>query len=129
MKKIYFVVMVLSILLVANNQIVKAQNSQVDTKTSADILESQDVGNKICPVSGDKIIEETKSTIEYKGKVYNLCCPACIDEFKKDPDKYIEKVNEEFQPQGKEETKQKEMMPESGMPMTGREMPQTNHQH
>ncbi len=84
--------------------------------------EAVNVGNKICPVSGDKIIEETKSTFEYKSKVYNLCCPVCIDEFKKDPDKYIKKVNEELQAQSKEEVKQKEIKSESGMPMTNHEM-------
>lgn len=54
-----------------------------------------DVGNKICPVTGDKIDNETKATYEYKGKIYNFCCPACIGEFKKDPEKYIKKIQEE----------------------------------
>ncbi len=26
---------------------------------------------------------------EYKGKKVYFCCPACIEEFNKDPDKYI----------------------------------------
>jgi YHS domain-containing protein len=51
--------------------------------------ETIEVGNKICPVSGEKINEKWKATYEYKGKIYNFCCPACIKEFKKDPDKYI----------------------------------------
>ncbi|MCX5714899.1 MAG: YHS domain-containing protein [Candidatus Omnitrophica bacterium] len=54
-------------------------------------------GNKICPVSGDKINEDTKATYEYNGKAYNLCCAACVDEFKKDPEKYAKKVEEELQ--------------------------------
>ncbi len=61
------------------------------------------VGNKICPVSGEKINEETKATYEYEGKVYNFCCPMCIDEFKKDPQKYIKKVEGELQAASKEE--------------------------
>jgi YHS domain-containing protein len=36
-----------------------------------------------------------KATYEYKGKVYNFCCQMCIEEFKKDPQKYIKKVEEE----------------------------------
>lgn len=54
-----------------------------------------DVGNKICPVTGDKIDEKTKATYEYKGRVYNFCCPGCIDEFKKNPEKYIKKIEAE----------------------------------
>ncbi len=57
-----------------------------------------DVGNKICPVAGEKIDEKTKATYEYKGKVYNFCCSGCIDEFKKDPDKYIKNVDNELHP-------------------------------
>lgn len=54
-----------------------------------------DVGNKICPVTGEKIGEETKATYEYEGKIYNFCCPMCIGTFKKDPEKYIKKIEEE----------------------------------
>jgi len=55
------------------------------------------VGNKICPVSGEKIGEMGPAvTYEYKGKIYNFCCKACPEEFKKDPEKYIKKVNEEL---------------------------------
>jgi len=57
--------------------------------------EAVDAGNKICPVSGEKINEKMKATYEYEGKVYNFCCAMCIDEFKKDPKKYIKKVEEE----------------------------------
>lgn len=80
-----------------------------------------EVGNKICPVSGEKIEEKLKATYEYNGKVYNFCCASCVEEFKKDPDKYIKKVNEESQSQVKEEVRQNEMMPETGMPTTGHE--------
>jgi YHS domain-containing protein len=60
--------------------------------------EAVNVGNKICPVSGEKVGEGgmEPATYEYEGKVYNFCCTACIDEFKKDPQKYIEKVEEEL---------------------------------
>ncbi len=61
------------------------------------------VGNKICPVSGEKIEEKTKATYEYAGKIYNFCCPMCIDMFKNDPVKYIKKVEEELQAKPKEE--------------------------
>jgi YHS domain-containing protein len=56
------------------------------------------VGNKICPVTDEKIDENAKVTYEYQGKIYNFCCAACPEEFKKDPDKYIQKVNKELHP-------------------------------
>ena len=65
-------------------------------------------GNKICPVSGEKIEEKTKVTYEHEGKIYNFCCPMCIDEFKKDPEKYIKKVEEELQSESKEGAGQQE---------------------
>lgn len=54
------------------------------------------VGNKICPVSGDKVpvlgekgaMGDKQVKIEYRGKIYNLCCPMCIKDFKKNPEKY-----------------------------------------
>ena len=54
------------------------------------------VGNKICPVMGDKIDDKHKVTYEYEGKIYNFCCSGCIGEFKKDPQKYITKVEQEL---------------------------------
>ncbi len=66
------------------------------TGTAAEIQKAQDMGNKICPVTGEKIEEKLKATYEYEGKVYNFCCPVCIEEFKKDPQKYIKKIEEEL---------------------------------
>ncbi|HXX59034.1 MAG TPA: YHS domain-containing protein [Thermodesulfovibrionales bacterium] len=42
-----------------------------------------------CPVMGGKF-EVTMSTpvIDYKGKSYYFCCDSCIEDFKKNPDKY-----------------------------------------
>jgi YHS domain-containing protein len=55
-----------------------------------------DAGNKICPVSNEKITDKLKATYEYEGRIYNFCCPVCIEEFKKDPQKYIKKIEEEL---------------------------------
>ena len=70
--------------------------------------EAVNVGNKICPVTGEKIDEKTKVTYEYQGKIYNFCCAACPDEFKKDPGKYIKKVEEELKGESKEQAEHKE---------------------
>ena len=47
-----------------------------------------DVGSKVCPVRDEEIDESAKATYEYKGKIYNFCCPMCVSEFNKDPEKY-----------------------------------------
>ncbi len=54
-----------------------------------------EVGNKICPVSGEKIESMGEGVkYEYNGKIYNFCCPMCLKDFKKDPEKYS-KIAEE----------------------------------
>lgn len=54
------------------------------------------VGNKFCPISGEEIgkggMADQKTSIEYKGKVYNLCCPMCKKDFIKDPEAAIKKM-------------------------------------
>lgn len=61
--------------------------------TTGQVKKAEVVGNEICPVSGEKTDE--KMTYEYRGKIYNFCCQVCIEEFKKDPEKYIEKMEKE----------------------------------
>ncbi len=46
----------------------------------------------ICPVMGGETTKENSYT--YEGKTYYFCCPMCIEEFKKDPEKYISKIKE-----------------------------------
>lgn len=81
------------------------------------------IGNKICPVTGEKI--DGKTTYEYQGKIYNFCCPACIDEFKKDTEKYIKKVEEELKGEPKKTMEEQKSMPESGSSMGEH----SGHQH
>ncbi len=63
-----------------------------ETGTGVDGKQVVKVGNKICPVTDEKIDKNSEVTYEYKGKVYSFCCRACIIEFKKDPEKFIEKI-------------------------------------
>jgi YHS domain-containing protein len=46
-----------------------------------------------CPVLGGKINE--KVFTDYQGKRIYFCCAGCIDEFKKDPEKYLKKMEEQ----------------------------------
>ena len=49
-----------------------------------------------CPVTGEAF-KVSKATPSYThgGKEYKFCCPSCIDEFKKNPEKYAKKSSEE----------------------------------
>src|SRR3989338_1601270 len=64
----------------------------MEEQMAAQPASSVEVGNKICPVSGDKIAEGKEVKIEYKSKVYNLCCPMCKKDFLKSPEEYIKKL-------------------------------------
>ncbi len=75
-------------------------NVQAATPTKAEKTKAIEVGNMVCPVMGEKINPDYKATYEYEGKIYNFCWPGCLDEFKKDPAKYIKKVEEEMQKAG-----------------------------
>ncbi len=49
-------------------------------------------GAGICPVMHEPASEEYNYT--YEGKTYYFCCPMCIEEFKKDPQRYISKIKD-----------------------------------
>ncbi len=46
-----------------------------------------------CPVMSGKVDE--KFFADYKGKRIYFCCAGCIEEFNKDPEKYMKKMEEE----------------------------------
>ena len=100
-----------------HKEIAQAETStqtQAEPATEAAPKEAVNAGNKICPVSGEKIGEGMEiATYEYEGKIYNFCCAMCIEEFKKDPGKYIKKVDEELKSESEAESKEHMMMPES----------------
>lgn len=55
-----------------------------------------EVGNKICPVSKEKVGKMGDvAKYEYNGKIYNLCCPMCKKDFAKDPEKYSKIAEDE----------------------------------
>lgn len=73
----------------------KNDSGQAYAQDSGKESKATDVGNKICPITGETIQKDTKATYEYNGKIYNFCCSMCIPEFKKNPGKYIKKITEE----------------------------------
>ena len=46
-----------------------------------------------CPVMNGKIDE--KIFVDYQGKRIYFCCTGCVEEFKKDPEKYLKKMEAE----------------------------------
>lgn len=48
---------------------------------------------EICPVMGGKINKSVYT--DYNGKRIYFCCTACPEPFKKDPEKYIKKMEAE----------------------------------
>jgi YHS domain-containing protein len=48
-----------------------------------------------CVVSGEKLGEMGKPhVIQYEGREVQFCCPSCQKEFKKDPAKYLKKIDD-----------------------------------
>ena len=101
-------------------QAVKTEEAQVqvpadgttDNAAAVEATGPVEVGNKICPVSGEKVGEMGEpGKVEYKGKIYSLCCPMCEKDFLKDPEQFIEKLNaaqkQEAQPEANEPTETK----------------------
>jgi YHS domain-containing protein len=109
-------VMLVAVLMVAGVVMAKEPMMTTETKAVAAVEQAAPVvpavvtekvapvvvGNMICPVEGAKIEKMGENTVEFEGKVYNVCCAACKEEFAKDPKKYIVKVDEELAAKAKE---------------------------
>jgi len=46
-----------------------------------------------CPVMGAKIDKNVYT--DYQGKRIYFCCTGCVDDFKKNPDKYLKQMEEQ----------------------------------
>jgi YHS domain-containing protein len=50
---------------------------------------------KICIVSGEKLGEMGDAFgFKYEGREIKFCCQGCVKDFKKDPAKYVKKIEE-----------------------------------
>jgi len=61
---------------------------ETKSKSAASTVAPVKVNNTVCPVTGNKVDMKNPVTVEYNGKIYNLCCPMCPDTFKSNPEKY-----------------------------------------
>ena len=90
-----FILLLLFILIDGVNGKVKDyRNAQEGKKVLTEEVDSSskaiEVGNKVCPVSGLKIQAGKEIKYEYKGKIYNFFSTSGVEEFKKNPEKYIQ---------------------------------------
>lgn len=53
------------------------------------------VDNKIDPICNMNTDEHLSDTIHYNNKVYGFCSTSCKEEFSKNPESYLEKLNSE----------------------------------
>jgi YHS domain-containing protein len=71
--------------------------SKADERTVS-AVKAVEVGNKVCPVSGEAIDSDSGMAavqVEHNGKLYNLCCAMCEGDFKADPAKYSKIADDE----------------------------------
>ena len=68
--------------------VVLAAQDQPTAKPTAD---KSAPANKLCPVEPDHEVD-AKFTAIHAGKIVGFCCRDCIDEFRKEPKKYMEKL-------------------------------------
>lgn len=54
---------------------------------------AKDQPQTVCPVMGGNINKDIY--VDYQGQRIYFCCPACIDIFKKDPGKFLQKMKEQ----------------------------------
>jgi len=94
MKKILLLAALLS---VSSMAATGADTSLVLKPTVAQLKAAKPVGNKLCPVSGEKVGGSMGKPVEviYKGKIVNLCCGGCVKSFAKDPAKVLAKAEAE----------------------------------
>ncbi len=64
-----------------------------------------------CPVSGKTLPKSKAVSYTYKGKTYYFCCNHCLEEFKKNPEKYIKGENMVICPACGREMKKSEATP------------------
>jgi len=52
------------------------------------------IAQKLCPVTDDPI--DPKLYVDYQGRRVYFCCEMCPPKFKKDPEKYLKKLDEQM---------------------------------
>lgn len=82
----------------------KKQESQAHMHESAIQFQEQEhtgmqeetkegIAQKTCPVMGN-LIDDKNLYVDHDGRRIYVCCQSCVEEVKKDPEKYIKKLEE-----------------------------------
>ena len=73
-----------------------AANAQTMTNTNTNTMmdSTRNPSMDNCSVCGMKTTANTKYKTTYKGKEVRFCSAACEKEFKKNPDKYMKKIED-----------------------------------
>lgn len=58
---------------------------------TTDLLGKVQVVNPLDPICEMSTAEHLYDTVQYKNKVYGFCSSGCKEEFKKSPEKYVQK--------------------------------------
>ena len=88
------------VLVVAEEVLVVVEEVPVDV-----VVTVVSAGNKICPIMGGPVSEDSPNKVEYNGKSYNLCCAGCKEAFLKDPEAALKRLAELEAPSGEAVTK------------------------
>ena len=59
---------------------------------AAPALKGVSAHNKVCPIMGSTVTDDSPVKVEYMGKIYNLCCGGCKEVFLKDPQAALKKL-------------------------------------
>jgi YHS domain-containing protein len=79
-------------LLIGSAMIVTAADKPKGPTTKPSTTQPSKPVNKWCAVEGKDHDIDPKVTVVYKGKTIGFCCKDCVEEFEKDPEKYVKKM-------------------------------------
>lgn len=92
--KAILVTLVLGFIVISCNEKkeMEVQKADEEMMSSAQGLDVK-VDNKFDPICGMETAGHVADTIHYAGKVYGFCNTGCKEEFSKNPDQYLDKLN------------------------------------
>lgn len=91
MKSIFILTVFLSVSVVSCAQDAPKVKHKKSMNSGGKNLVNIKVVNELDPICRMETAGFTKDTTIYKNKVYGFCSAYCKDEFKKDPEKYVQK--------------------------------------
>jgi YHS domain-containing protein len=89
--KRYLVGMALVGLLVAVSVAATGCHGHARTETADYGRPAGEIQQKVCPVMGVPI--DPDIYVDHEGRRIYFCCPACVEKFREDPDRYLAKLD------------------------------------